>query len=83
MNERKAILTGNQAAREGTVGARHAPFAEHILRIPVSDHAVLCRIWPGLDSKNPDEQSRAVEAFLASPASEPYRVRRVVRGVRK
>jgi hypothetical protein len=80
---RRDVLRANQAAREGRIEARHAPFAEHVLRIPESDFPILCRLYPGLNSKNADEQRRAVDKFLASEASAPYRVRRLVRGVRR
>lgn len=76
MHPRKAMLESVRAAREGRIEKRNAPFGEHVLRIPESDHAVIVKLFPGLASRNVDERDMALEQFLASPASEPYRVQR-------
>lgn len=80
LRERDAIMRETQLAREGRIEARHAPFGEHMCRIPESDWKVLLQVFPGLGSKNRAEADAALEAFHASPASEPYRVRRRVLG---
>lgn len=82
LRERDGIMRATQLAREGRIDARHAPFAEHVCRIPESDFRVLCKLFPGLDSKSRAERDAALERFHASPASEPYRVRRRVMGGR-
>lgn len=81
-NERRAILESVHDAREGRIERRHAPFAEHMCRIPMADWQVLLKTWPGLASPNTAERDAALTAFHASPASEPYRVRRRVMGQR-
>lgn len=75
MSERNDILRGNQLAREQRLPTRHAPFAEHTLRIPVRDWRVLCALIPGLSSKNHDEYEAAMTVLHASPLADPYRVR--------
>lgn len=72
---RRQILECNRLAREGRIDTRHAPFAEHILRVPELDFELLARVFPGLKSKDADERTRAVVEFQQSPLSEPYRVR--------
>jgi hypothetical protein len=76
MTERRAILEANRMAREGRTLARHAPLGEHILRIPVADWPAIRAGFPGLESRDHSEYELAVRAFLASPASEPYKVRK-------
>lgn len=78
--ERRAILESVQAAREGRIVTRHAPFAEHVCRIPESDFKVLCVLFPGLSGKQGTQAHiDAMNALHASAASEPYRVRRKFR----
>jgi hypothetical protein len=72
---RRQILECNRLAREGRIPTRHAPFAEHILRIPERDFAFLCRAFPAMLSKDAGERSAAILEFQQSPLSEPYRVR--------
>lgn len=69
------VLAETQLAREGRVATRHAPFAEHQLRIPTSHWAGLVALFPGLDSRDHDEAKAAYERLLASPFADPYRVR--------
>jgi hypothetical protein len=80
------VLTEAQLAREGRLETRHAPFAEHQLRIPVYHmtqwhmlHGVLrsplVNRFPGLDSRNHDEFEAAYDRFFKSPDADPYRVR--------
>ena len=82
-SERTAILDSVQAAREGRIVTRHAPFAEHMCRIPVEDLRALNALFPGLDGKSgTNAHDLAMKAFHESPASEIYRVRRRVMGER-
>lgn len=80
MNERELILRDNQLAREGRVQTRHAPFAEHILRIPLSDYGQLIKANPALNSKDAAQKSRAIDELLKNPLGEVYRVRKQRRG---
>lgn len=73
----RAILESNQQAREGRIVTRHAPFAEHMCRIPLEHLPALNSLFPGFDGKSGTEaHDLAMKAFHASPASEPYRVRK-------
>ena len=81
MAERRAILESVQLARDGRIVTRHAPFAEHMCRIPVVDLPVLNALFPGLDGKSgTNAHDLAMKEFHASAASEPYRVRKRVVG---
>lgn len=75
VSERSDILRGNQLAREQRIATRHAPFAEHTLRVPVKDWHALTRLFPGLASRNHDEFQAALDALHRSPFADPYRVR--------
>lgn len=70
-----AVLQEAQLAREGRVGTRHAPFAEHQLRIPTDHWRALARLYPGLNSRDPAEYAEAYERFYQSSFADPYRVR--------
>lgn len=77
---RRQMLEDVRAAREGRVVTRHAPFAEHVCRIPESDWPVLCALFPGLDGKQGTQAHHdAMTAFHASEASAVYKVRRKFR----
>lgn len=69
------VLREAQLAREGRVGTRHAPFAEHQLRVPVEHWRALARLYPGLNSRDPVEYAGAYDRLLKSPFADPYRVR--------
>lgn len=71
-----AVLREAQLAREGRVGTRHAPFAEHQLRIPVDHWRALARLYPGLNSRDAAEYAEAYDRLLKSPFADRYRVRR-------
>jgi hypothetical protein len=75
VSERDNILRGNQLAREQRIPTRHAPFAEHTLRIPTRDWYALTLIFPGLRSRNRDEFQAAMDALHASDFANLYRVR--------
>lgn len=81
--ERFAVLETVCKVREGVNPHRHLPFAEHTLRIPEHDFYALVRLYPGLIARDPHEKQAAWDALHKSPFSEPYRVGKVVRGVRK
>ena len=85
-DESGLVLREAQLAREGRLDTRHAPFAEHQLRIPVAHmtqwhmlkgvvRSPLVSRFPGLNSRNHDEFEEAYARFLASPFADPYRVR--------
>lgn len=80
------VLREAQLAREGRLETKHAPFAEHMCRIPLEHinrwhkmNGVLLPplrvLFPGWDSKNHDEAEAAMNAFHASEYADPYRVR--------
>ena len=69
------VLEEVQLAREGRVAVQHAPFAEHTMRIPSSHWRALVMLFPGLESKNPDEATEAMQRLHESPLADPYRVR--------
>jgi len=77
---RRAILSSVQAVREGRKAHRHAPFAEHTMRIPEQDFWALCKLY-NLMAIDPDEKAAEWDRFYNSPFSEPYRVGKVVRGI--
>jgi hypothetical protein len=74
MLPRGELLRHNQFLR-ATNGARDLSFARLALQIPEEDHARLVVANPALASKDAKERTRAWEAFMRDPASEPYRVR--------
>jgi hypothetical protein len=71
----EVVLREAQLAREGRLETRHAPFAEHQLRIPTEHWRGIALLYPGLNSRNHDEFQDAYNRFLASPFADPYRVR--------
>lgn len=71
----KKVLREAELARTGRLDTQHAPFAEHVCRIPTSHWKALTRIYPGLNSKNHDEYEAAMKAFHESPLADTYRVR--------
>lgn len=79
--DRFAVLDQVRRVREGIDPHRHAPFAQHTLRIPEHDFYALCRLYPDLIAVDADRKQAAWAAFEKSPFSEPYRVGKVVRGV--
>lgn len=70
------VLREVELAREGRVAVRHAPFAEHQLRIPVEHWYALLPLFPGLDSRDHDTFEAAYHRLLESPLADPYRVRK-------
>jgi len=72
---REQVLREAQLSREGRVPTKHAPFAEHTLRIPVEDWRALCMLFPGLNSKDHAEYEEAMKRLHESPLADPYRVR--------
>lgn len=73
----RAVLEGNQKAREGRIVTRHAPFAEHMCRIPVEHLPELNRLFPGFDGKQGTAaHDQAMRDFHASPRSALYDVRK-------
>ena len=81
--ERLAVLESVAKVRNGIDGHRHAPFAQHTMRIPEHDFYALCKLYPELMAKDPGERQAAWERFEKSAFSEPYRVGKVVRGITK
>lgn len=69
------VLREAQLAREGRVPTRHAPFAEHQLRIPIQDWRALTRLYPELNSKDADTRAAAMKRLHESPLADKYRVR--------
>lgn len=69
------VLREAQLAREGRLDTRHAPFAEHQMRIPIEHWRALARLYPGLNSRDPVEYAEAYDRLLKSPLADPYRVR--------
>lgn len=79
--ERQQILETLAAVRAGQTPARDAPFARHMLRIPTQDFQAIKLLYPGLMSLDPTEATKEWERFERSAFAEPYRVRRIVKGV--
>jgi hypothetical protein len=72
----RAILESNKAAREGRIVTRHAPFAEHMCRIPVEHLPEINKRFPGFDGKSGTAaHDQAMRDFHASPLSAVYAVR--------
>lgn len=72
----EAVLESNQAAREGRIVTRHAPFAEHMCRIPLEHLPELNKRFPGFDGKlGTAAHDQAMKEFHASPISAVYAVR--------
>lgn len=69
------VLREAQLAREGRLETKHAPFAEHQLRVPIPHWNALAMLYPGLKSRDPVEYEEAYARFYASPLADPYRVR--------
>lgn len=75
--EVSAILGSNQAAREQRIVTRHAPFAEHMCRIPVEHLKAINSRFPGFDGKlGTAAHDQAMREFHASPLSTVYAVRK-------
>jgi hypothetical protein len=76
--ERRRVLELNQDLRKDSAlkGLPGDDWGYVALNIPVEDHAVLMIRFPDMASPDAEIAHRAVMKFLASPESEPYRVRR-------
>jgi hypothetical protein len=81
--DRFAVLDQVRRVREGIDPHRHAPFAQHTMRIPEHDFYALCKLYPDLISTDPDAKQAAWARLESSAFADPYRVGRVVRGVTK
>lgn len=79
--QRFAILDQIRRVREGVDAHRHAPFAQHTMRIPMEDLRALAMFFPDLLSSDPEARAAAHDQLYNSPLSEPFRVGKVVRGV--
>lgn len=82
-NQRHAMLESVRRVREGIDGHRHAPFAQHFMRIPESDYYALAKLYPDLMAADPDARAAAITHLSTTPFGEKYRVGKVVRGVTK
>lgn len=82
-SKRQSILESVQRVREGIDPHRHAPFARHTMRIPMSDYQALSKLYPALNARDPVELAAALDAFERSPFAEKYRVGKIHRGVIK
>lgn len=71
----RLVLREAQLAREGRLDTRHAPFAEHQLRVPLEHWNALAMLYPGLKARKREEFEAAYNALLKSPFADPYRVR--------
>lgn len=80
---RHGILKSVQRVREGVDPHRHAPFAQHVMRIPERDFYALAKLYPDLLSSDHQKNRDAWDRFEKSAFSEPYRVGKVARGVTK
>lgn len=69
------VLREAHLAREGRLDTRHAPFAEHTLRIPTSHWRALALLFPGLNARDHAEREAAMQRLHESPLADPYRVR--------
>jgi hypothetical protein len=71
---RNAILQENQELQRNKGALRDLGSMGCELRIPEPDYYMLVDLYPDLDSKDADIQTRAWQRFLASSASDAYRV---------
>lgn len=75
--ERKRVLELNEALRKDSdLGGVPGDWGYVALNIPPLDHAVLMLRYPDLASPDPEIVHKALMKFMASPESEPYKVRR-------
>lgn len=81
MNQRRAILESVQRVREGVDPHRHAPFAQHRMRIPEGDYYALARLFPGLTASDPDARAAGERDLYNSPLGEKYHVGKTRKGV--
>jgi hypothetical protein len=79
--QRRAILESVQRVRDGIDPHRHAPFAQHTMRIPEGDYYALAKLFPGLAASDPDARAAAHDQLYASPLGEKYHVGKVRKGV--
>lgn len=70
-------------AREGRTPKQNLPFGEHTLRMSYEDFRAICRLYPDIASKDPIEQSEALDRFFAGPFAEKFRVARTPTQVRR
>lgn len=80
---RRAILESVYRVREGVDPHRHAPFARHAMRIPEQDFYALCKLYPSLNARDPDEKRAAWDHFETTAFAEAYAVGKRVKGVTK
>jgi hypothetical protein len=81
--ERNAELELTRLAREGRTDRRNPAGGEHLMRLPWEDLKALEPFFPGILSRDPIEQSRALDRLFASPLAEKYRVSRTPAQVRR
>jgi len=71
-----AILDSVYQVRQGNVRPRRVDgeWFRHDLRMPESHYFFWISVIPELNSKDPEVLAGAWDAFMDSPAAEPYRV---------
>lgn len=72
---RELILERNKELRKNPGVIKDWQHGRLVLSVPVLDDAILHRTRPELFEGTIDDRKRALSKFLASPESEPYRVR--------
>ena len=72
---RTAILERNQRLRNAPDTLNDLSFGRVALSIPELDHYHLLKKYPDLGSNDREIKQRALAKFMASPESEPYKVR--------
>ena len=72
--DRKQILDRNAELRKSRGAIRNMDGMRLALDIPISDMPMLERFYPGISDPGHADYKWQMKRFLASPASEPYRV---------
>lgn len=71
---RNAIMQRNQELRKARGAVKTTSFGKLALDIPLADMQVLDKFYPGIANTGHPDHKWQLRRFLASPASDPYRV---------
>ena len=74
-NIRQAILARNQELRKDPAALKKLDWGRWVLSIPHLDLFNFKKRHPDLFDGAPEDRKRALAKFMASPESEPYKVR--------
>ena len=82
-NIRQAVLERNAELRKTQGAVKTTSFGKLELDIPNQDIPMLNQMFPGCMDPTHPEHKLALRAFMRSPASTPYRVQEMKRGVNR